>query len=163
MRGRPVALHVPQARKIGFGRGDVAALRRNRFIQRLQIGKLRLILRLILIVLLPRNHAFGVQRAPALRGDFGEFHVRLALLIARLRLFQRGLRLFERGLGLQHLLIELGRFDFGYDLAGVDAVADIGRAPPDVAIGARQDRRFRYGLDAARQLQFALRRSARSR
>ena len=78
------------------------------------------------------------------------------MLIAGLRLFQRRLRLFEIGLGLQDLLIEFGRFNFGDVLAGMNAVANIDDAPANVAIGARQDGRFGYRLNAAGQLQFAL-------
>ena len=57
----PVALHFVQARQVGFRGGDVAALRGDGLFERLHVGRLRLVLGLILIVLLPRNDALGSQ------------------------------------------------------------------------------------------------------
>ena len=62
-----IALHLLQPPEIRFGRADVAARGRDGLLQRIEIGHLRLILRLILIVLLARDRAFGHQILPALR------------------------------------------------------------------------------------------------
>ncbi len=65
------------------------------------------------------------------------------------------MRLLQIGFGLEHLLVELGRFDLGHRLAGCDAVADVHQAAFDVAVGARQNGSFGHGFNVAGQLQFA--------
>ena len=67
-----------------------------------------------------------------------------------------GLRLLDRRLRLVDLLIELRRVDFGEDLARRHAVADIGEAALEVAVGARQNRRLGQRLHRAGQLQHVL-------
>ena len=42
-----------------------------------------------------------------------------------MRLIERRLGLLHIGLGLEHLLVEFGRFDFGQWLAGCDTIADV--------------------------------------
>ncbi len=57
---------------------------------------------------------------------------------------------------LENLLIELGGFDFGNDLAGFDTVADIDGAFAEVAGGTGDDGGFGDGLYVARQHQAAI-------
>ena len=107
----------------------------------------------------------ALQLAEAVGGDLGEALVRLRLLEASARLVQVRLRLREararlretrarlrqRRASLAELLIELGRVDLGQRLAGRDAIADVGVAFADVAVGASVDRGFLDRLDVARQ------------
>ena len=150
-------MHFIEARQIGFRRGrDVAALDGDGLFERLHARDLRLILGLILVVILLRNHALGDQAGPALRRDAGQLQVGFALLIVRERLLQRRLRLLHVGLGLANLLVEFRRFNFGHRLPGLDAVADVHHAALDVAVRARQDGSFGNRLDVAGQLQLTL-------
>ena len=150
-----VALHFIQARHVGFGSRDVGALRQDGLLQRVHAGDLRLILRLVLIVILLRNHARRDQTSPALRGDARQLQIGFALLLIREGLIQRRLRLGHIGFGLENLLIELGRFDFGQRLPGCNVIADVDQTAADVAVGARQNGGFSYSVNVARQPQFA--------
>ncbi len=112
-------------------------------------------MRLILIVLLLGNRAALHQIVPARGGYLGDGLVGLALFESRVGARQVRLRLLHRGLRLPHLLIQIRRLHFGQQLAGGNAVADIHIAALDVAFGARQNRRFRHGLNIAGQHQVA--------
>ena len=90
-----VALHLLQARAVRLDRGEVAALREDRLLERLHVGVLRGQLRLILIAVLLRRDALLDQHLHAFGGDSREFAVRLALREARLRLLDRRLCLFD--------------------------------------------------------------------
>ena len=121
----------------------------------LHAGDLRLVLGLVLVVILLRDDARGNQAGPALRGDAGQLEIGFALLFVGERLIERRLRLLQIGFGLDHLLVQFGRFDFGHGLAGLDAVSDVHQAAFDVAVGAGEDGGFGHGLDVAGELQFA--------
>lgn len=51
------------------------------------------------------------------------------------------------------LLVEIGRFDLGEDVAGPHSAADVAVPPCLVAAHAREKRCPRIGLEAARQLE----------
>ncbi len=70
-----------------------------------------------------------------------------------LRFLERRLRIGYRRAGLLDLLVELGGFDFGKTLAGLDVIAVIGEAFHDVTVGARENGRFDEGLQFAWKLQ----------
>ncbi len=74
---------------------------------------------------LPRHSAFRDQRVVPIVSQPRHVAIGFALLQIRLRLFQRGLRLFHIGLCLLYLMIELGRFNLGENLAFLHAIADI--------------------------------------
>jgi hypothetical protein len=58
-------------------------------------------------------------------------------------------------LRLPNLLIQVGRLHIREKLSGGNAVSDVHIAMPYVALGARQDGRFRYSLNVPREHQLA--------
>ncbi len=140
---------------VGLHGGDVSLGGVHGPLQRPHVGGLGLILRLILIVLLFGDRAALHQIVPARGGDLGDGFVGFALFQSRAGARQVCLRLYHGGLRLPHLLIQVRRLHFGQKLAGGNAVADVHIAALDVAFGPRQDRRFRHGLNIARQHQVA--------
>ena len=123
--------------------------------ERPHVGGLGLVLRLILIVLLLGDRAAPHQIIPARSGYLGDGFVGLALFQSRVGALQVRLRLHHRGLRLPHLLIQIRRLHFRQKLAGGNAVADVHVAALHIAFGARQDGRFRHGLNIAGQHQVA--------
>ena len=144
-----VALHLLQARAVRLDRGEIAALREDRLLERLHVGVLRGQLRLILIAFLLRRDPFStsifmrsaVMRAssrfalPCARPACACSIDACACSIGRLRLVD--------------LLIELRRVDFGEHLSGRHTVADVGEAAFEVSIGARKNRRLGERLHRA--------------
>jgi hypothetical protein len=91
----------------------IAPLYGDRILERLQRGKLRLVLGAIAIVILPRYHALRREAGEPLRRNPREFRIGLAALRIRERLVDAGLRLLERCFGLLNLLVQLRRLDLG--------------------------------------------------
>ena len=140
---------------VGLHGGDISLGGVHGPLQRLHVGRLGLILRLVLIVILLGNGAALHQIVPARGGYLGDGFVGFALFQSRAGARQVRLRLLHRRLRLSHLLIQIRRLHFGQKLAGGNAVADVHIAALHVAFRARQDGRFRHGLNIAGQQQVA--------
>ena len=141
-----------QASQIGPGRRCIAALRHNRLLQGLHVGVLRSELRLVLIGVLLRGDPSLGEDLQSLGCDARELAVRFPLLEARLCLLRRRLSLFNRSLRLMNLLVQFWRVDFRHHLAHPHVIADIHETPPQVAIGAGENRSLCHGLHRPRQL-----------
>ena len=105
----------------------------------------------LLVGVLAGDGAAFEQIVVALPGHFGEVPLRLGLHERSLCLAELLAGLRQGGAGLGHLLIEVGCFDFGQQLAGMHTVADIDIAFANVTGGARIDGGFGDGRDAAGQ------------
>ena len=105
-----------------------------------------------MVGVLLRGDASPGERAQALGRHPREIAIGLSLIKVRLRLLHCRLRLLHRCFGLVNLLIQLRRVDLGQHLACLHPVADIDQAPPQVAVGARKNRRLGQRLDRAWQL-----------
>jgi hypothetical protein len=91
----------------------------------------------LLVDVLLRDGVLRAELLPALRAYPRELEV--------------GLRLRQRGPRLVELLVEVGPVDDRQDLAGLDAVADVGGPLGDVAGRPGVDGRVLEGLDGRRQ------------
>jgi len=136
-----VALQRDNPVKVGL-EGFNVALRGS------HVRHLRLVVGLLLVAVLPRQHAAGDQRLVAVVGDLVQRKLRLLLLQLRLRLV-------ELLFGLIHLRIQIRRLDDRQQLAFANVVADIDVSPLQVAIGPRVYRRFDQRRRSSRHHQAA--------
>lgn len=149
-----------EAGQVRLGGCHIASLHGDRLFQRPCGSPQRTIFRLVPVVFLTGNHPFALQGSPPLRRHAGQFLIRPAPLVIRLRLVHRRPCLLQVGLRLPDLLIHLGSFNFGERLPGADAIADIHHPALDVSVGPSQDGRLGDGLDIAGEFQFAFVRRA---
>ena len=156
-----IGFDLIQPGEIGLGGGDGAAHGGGGLVERFHVGLLRGVLRLRVVVVLFGNDSAAQEVCHPPGGEARQVFIGAALLDGGFGLLHAALDLIDGGVGLQDLLIEFRGLDFGHDLAGFHAIADIDVALANVAGGAGQDGGLGDCLNVARKHELAIARGAR--